>query len=434
MKKLLLFFLLTTTISFLGAQTYTRLPGESAEEFAGRIKPEERDFVHPVLEVAWDSDKKVIIAFWDIEINLGENYRGTYAEGRLLVPTGDNTYKSILIDTIPENPMPPEIRSVFFYDTDGDGSREMVVLYSNDYRHYQMAGTFFAARSYKNMDYNALPDRLYCIEDIDGGKTGNNDEGEESVAIFTNASEVKAYLKERGKPNWWDLNFEKTFTGTIGKDMEVSFTLQKRARDISGFYYYKKSSADIELIGYIENSNVQFSELDEERKTGAAILGKFAQDGFRGEWKGGNPEKTYPVVLTESPFLESPLPTDIEGVYKDESEYCPMQVEIKKEGVIYTYKMTTTKNEYKGQVAFHRPDKDDSSLYIEFPDIMWAEDRGNLGLAESEEDMPASSETWGVLGLWNGDQSIIIQNAGNSMNYYIKIGECDVKYIILEKQ
>lgn len=435
MKKYIILLLFSIAVSSVAAQTYQRHDGEHCEVFMERIKPDRSTLVHPVIETTWNSDEKVIIAFWDtITTPYNNNYEETTIVGWLFVPVKENEYRRIKIDSYRENPMPAQIVSVMFYDTDDDGTREMIVIYANEYRHYMMGGTFYEAAVYKDIDYNNLPEKLFCIEDIDGGVTGNNEEGEEFAAFFSNVSELKAYLNKREKPRWWDLNNERTLTGVIGDNMEVSFTIKRRHRDITGFYYYKSTGTDIELTGHVDGQNVEFQERDYKRAIRADITGRFTEGGFTGEWKDRITAKTYPVSLTLSPFTEQALPDDITGIYKTESEYCPMQVEIKKEQDIYTYTMTTPSGkEFNGQAAFQRPNSEDSIFYITFPDVKWAENRGNLNTGNDDDKLPESLETSGIDAVWD-DGNIIIQNTGNAMNYYVKIADCGDKFIELKKE
>ena len=68
---------------------------------------------------------------------------------------------------------------------------------------------------------------------------------------------------------------------------------------------------------------------------------------------------------------------------------------------------------------------------ITFENIEWSEYLGAIDPEgeTSEEDLPLPQDIGGVL----YKNEITIQNYGNAMNYYVKLGECDVKYIHLVK-
>ncbi|NDV97342.1 hypothetical protein D0T84_20920 [Dysgonomonas sp. 521] len=428
-------FLMTGYPAVLGS--LTRKAGESAEDFINRIKPAGKELVHPVIEADWNStDKKVIIAFWETQVKeKGETstYNVTYTVGKLYVPTDGNRYQEVAIDSLSESPLEAVIQAVFFYDRDGDGKRELVLIYSNDYRHYQMAGTFYNANVYDDIDYDNLPAQLTVLEDIYGGQCGNNDVGEEFEPLFTTAAELREHLKEIPFTKH-RMNFEKNYTGKIGSNMNVSFHLGKRGNDISGFFYYEKHGIDIRLYGNLtKDGKVEMSEMDYQHNTTAKITGKFTDSGFEGEWKNEKTGKTYPIELKETADKIGPIPDNLAGKYV--SDGCFLEIDIIKDKGEYRYAMQTDTKKYSGAVHFLREFDGTSkqqTLWLELSNFEWAEFKGDLSGVEDGD----SVESIGMQGLelYYSKDELSFQNYGNAMNYYVKVGDCGDKFVTLTKK
>lgn len=425
----LLFFLLAGIT--IQAQNYQRYEDESAEDFIQRIMPEEKSLIHPAIEAKWNNtDKKVIIAFWHEREQVDKDYKVTYTIGKLYVPVDDvGSYEEIEIDRVSENPMEAEIQSVFFDDADGDGKRELIVLYSWNYRHYQMAGTFYAAYVYDDINYDKLPSELTVIDIIDGGTDGNNDTGEIMTPIFTTAGEVKTYLNKRGrKPN--KSFFRKNLAGKIGKNMDVAFYIERDGEHLGGFYYYKSRGFDIRIYGEIKNDIAELKETDGDGNTTATITGTFSDTGFNGTWKSAKTGKTYPVDLKLLDYNIDYQPY-IEGNYTSVTG-CNMTISIKKEKQEYTYTLEIGDKKETGSVSLNRSrESNQNVIYINFEDVIWADYKGSLMDVENPDDVP-STEMRGLDGFWT-DNKILIQNYGNAMNYYVKLKDCDSKFIELER-
>ncbi|MGY4537855.1 hypothetical protein ACVW0P_002274 [Mucilaginibacter sp. UYNi724] len=114
-------------------------------------------------------------------------------------------------------------------------------------------------------------------------------------------------------------------------------------------------------------------------------------------------EKTAPVA-------------DISGTYV-ETEGCGIVVIITKKGAGYQYQLTTPEHTYEGKFSL-----DQSADKVS--DILF----GGITYAESDGD----EKRVGLGGQLSGD-TITIQNYGNSMNYYVALGDCSEKYIRLVK-
>lgn len=72
------------------------------------------------------------------------------------------------------------------------------------------------------------------------------------------------------------------------------------------------------------------------------------------------------------------------------------------------------------------------NMYLTLKNIEWSENEGisDDGGEPIEDDIGLPQEIQGEL----YKNEIAIQNYGNSMNYYVKFGECDLKYIHLIKK
>jgi hypothetical protein len=95
----------------------------------------------------------------------------------------------------------------------------------------------------------------------------------------------------------------------------------------------------------------------------------------------------------------------------------------------YTFQTNTRKISDNVELEFNES-KD--GYYITFNNFKWAE---NLGTLDDEGNATDNTlypmpDVDGVL----YENEITIQNYGNAMNYYVKIGECDVKYIQLVRK
>jgi hypothetical protein len=132
------------------------------------------------------------------------------------------------------------------------------------------------------------------------------------------------------------------------------------------------------------------------------------------------------------PVKSNNLLFDITGNYtfKDDVTDCEIFLSLfyKNGDLKYTIKTNTRK--LTGDTTIDLNEKKDV-YYITFKNIEWSENIGAIdpeGEA-SEENLLLPQDIQGVL----YKNEITIQNNGNAMNYYVKLGECDVKYIVLIK-
>ena len=124
---------------------------------------------------------------------------------------------------------------------------------------------------------------------------------------------------------------------------------------------------------------------------------------------------------------------EIEGNYKLKKDVitdCKISLSLLYKNGILKYNMETNTRKLSGDAEIELNENRDG-YYITLKDIKWSEYLGTIDNdgAESENDLPLPEDIQGVL----YKDEITIQNSGNSMNYYVKLGECDVKYIHLIK-
>ncbi|MFT4663755.1 MAG: hypothetical protein ACI9XB_000696 [Gammaproteobacteria bacterium] len=127
------------------------------------------------------------------------------------------------------------------------------------------------------------------------------------------------------------------------------------------------------------------------------------------------------------------LLADIEGVYafSDTLSKCNLTLEITNEIESYEYKLKTPTRSLTGKISIEE-NKGNDTYNLTLNGIEWSEYYGALDENSEPIDQNVSLPK-GLEGTL--DKNVItIQNAGNSMNSYLQLGECDVKYIHLEKQ
>ncbi|WP_162817982.1 hypothetical protein U0035_02250 [Niabella yanshanensis] len=126
---------------------------------------------------------------------------------------------------------------------------------------------------------------------------------------------------------------------------------------------------------------------------------------------------------------------DIAGDYILESDHtsCKMELNINSNKNQFNYRLKTNTKQLQGDVIITPNEKQDG-YYITLKDIEWSEYEGAVNFDEEEvkeqEDIALPQEVQGVL----YENEITIQNTGNAMNYYVKFGDCDLKYIHLVKK
>ncbi|WP_025142147.1 hypothetical protein [Pedobacter jeongneungensis] len=141
--------------------------------------------------------------------------------------------------------------------------------------------------------------------------------------------------------------------------------------------------------------------------------------------------KTDTLVKTTSSIKKNIFP--IEGKYviqKDDSS-CEISLVLFYKRDQLVYKLTTNTRTLTDKAKIELNEAKDG-YYLTLTNIEWSENEGALN-DEGEPIDPDITLPTEVQGLLQKNQ-ITIQNAGNSMNYYVQIGECDAKYIQLIKK
>jgi hypothetical protein len=137
------------------------------------------------------------------------------------------------------------------------------------------------------------------------------------------------------------------------------------------------------------------------------------------------------VQNVAQPSKNNDLLFDIEGNYtlkKDVVTDCEIILSLFFKNEVLRYNMETNTRKLSGNAKIEL-NENKNGYYITFKNIEWSEYLGAIDTEgeTSEEDLPLPQEIQGVL----YKDEITIQNAGNAMNYYVKFGECDLKFIHL---
>ncbi len=229
-----------------------------------------------------------------------------------------------------------------------------------------------------------------------------------------------------------NLDFQKVYTGTIGKDLEVVFDLKSKGGVVSGVYFYKNQGIDIDLAGTTAGKELTLSEMDNSGVQKAVFALTRKGTNLKGEWKDGSTGKTLPVSLTETNRVIPPVPDSVVGRYTSgEKTSCKLELNITRTGREWAYTFKTPTRNLKGRVTFFR-DLRDQTVGLNLEGISWTANDGALDNAgnpkEAATDLPTTLN-------WMMDGTgLLLQNAGNSMNAYTKLGECGDKYISLVKE
>jgi len=152
----------------------------------------------------------------------------------------------------------------------------------------------------------------------------------------------------------------------------------------------------------------------------------------------GNTTKNITVqqtVIDTVPTTVKTNNTKIEGIYtaepiNDEIGNCNITVTITKKKQDYFFSLESDSKTINGKVTVTR-NQETANTIIMFEGIPWSDYEGNLDSADSTDtklEIPI-----GIDGLFKND-TITIQNSGNSMNSYTKFLECDYKYINLVRK
>lgn len=228
-----------------------------------------------------------------------------------------------------------------------------------------------------------------------------------------------------------DIAFSGSFSGKTEDTLTVYFRLSIADNEVTGFYFYEKTGADIRLIGTRTGSRFELYELNYDGNKTAEIKGVWSDSRFVGTWAEQATKRAYSVILNRTSEMIDPLPKDIAGFYAveqdSEAETCKkFNIRIVREKDNYGYMINTCDRTEKGPIRFFRGEKE---LYVIFENFRWAEYAGDLNV-ENEEDIDWNREVYGFDAEWDAGR-LSFQNYGNSMNYYTIIEGCGGKFIEL---
>ena len=197
---------LFSSVSF--GQTISRHDNESAEMFAERLKPDSTEIANTIIETnALDTTKKIIVSFYKKTI-YETRQMATYVDhsqydiiiGFAYIPTSDNVYTKILIDTFTgSNTGDPEIISVFFANADKDKNKELIVLCKYGQRHYDYVGDFYETYI---LNYSKDKSRFKYLDKLSqkfwGCYCDYRDNRKSEIAKYKTAKDIKLGLKKMG--------------------------------------------------------------------------------------------------------------------------------------------------------------------------------------------------------------------------------------------
>ncbi|RZK57301.1 MAG: hypothetical protein EOO87_03315 [Pedobacter sp.] len=224
------------------------------------------------------------------------------------------------------------------------------------------------------------------------------------------------------------------YVGNINKNLMVVFSLTQSGNKIKGYYFYDKIGVNILLDGEVVNGTIVLLEISEQNKIVAKLMLKPAGDKLTGNWQNLSNKKSLPVYLEKTDKPIPQLPATVLGDYTvNNEEGCKLTLSVTKSNSGYHFYYKSAERKIKGRVTFSRS-LTDNSVYINLDGIAWAEDSGDVATMDGEEDDSKDDDELPnvVQGLLTGKE-IIIQNTGNAMNYYVKLSDCDQKYIHLKK-
>ena len=232
-------------------------------------------------------------------------------------------------------------------------------------------------------------------------------------------------------------DFEKNYTGTINKKINVVFHLKSINGIINGFYFYQEKGIDIKLKGKLLNNKMVLDEFDFFDNKVAQINIETKGKNIFGNWINSKTNKNLKIDLQETEYKIVDLPKSIEGIYKteineNEIETCNLTIKITKKNGEYYYNYKSESRNLNGKVSFSR-NIEENEIYIVLEGIEWSEYSGDVSNQDDENYEEKELELPNEIdGLFN-ENEITIQNSGNAMNYYVKLNDCGKKYIEFKK-
>lgn len=227
---------------------------------------------------------------------------------------------------------------------------------------------------------------------------------------------------------------QRNYSGKIGDKWNVKFHLKNSNGHLAGFYYYDKIGVDIKIVGNQKDDVLNLYELNDKNDTVALIKGTVSDLVINGVWVSTTNKKSYSLILSEINNTITPLSQSVVGQYVD--SICNLKLIISKVKGEYSYKFVSTQRTLTGKVTFSRG----SENYLVLEGIEYAEDYFDVALPEENElsrhyeELQKEGKRSVGIACFLSSQELIIQNYGNAMNYYVKLHDCDEKYIYLMKK
>ncbi len=226
-----------------------------------------------------------------------------------------------------------------------------------------------------------------------------------------------------------------SYKGKIGTSLEISFHIDNNNGVVSGFYFYEKTGVDIDIIGTLKENKVTLYELDYKKDTVATITAIIDRSSIIGRWENATTKREYAFFVKKTDTVIAPLPSNVAGSYYNKP--CNLTLSFYKSKGEYYYKYTSDKRNLDGKISFYRGE----DVYINLTNIEYAEDYFDIELFEENEEKERKyaalkekrKRTTGVECYFSQDE-LTIQNYGNSMNYYVKLYDCEEKYIHFQRQ
>jgi hypothetical protein len=178
-----------------------RQVGETAEQFATRVKPDSSALTYKVVETKWNAFP-VIVAFYDQTYKIKNDDQSYHRIiGTVFLQIDTNGYGKTTFGTIDTEGGDPTIVTAFFANADTDMFTELIVIASWQQRHYEVNGTLYGTFIF---DYELTSARLEwtLLNDIskklNGGCECSWSDGTSKKAKFKTKADIKAELLRLG--------------------------------------------------------------------------------------------------------------------------------------------------------------------------------------------------------------------------------------------
>ncbi len=193
----------------LPGQVVKRKARESALQFVVRARPLYTEFPADMKTKVLETDEwgsSSILAFYTQKYYVQEDGAMTKDNFRtlayLFVPTTNDMYKRILIDTFTNGGSQVNIGPAFFANADSDQVKELVIMATAHQKDNQSSGTVYINRVYDNIALRPLPVKVKRFDEkltgIESGMEGIQD-GKPVKAKYKTKNEIIDALKKKYK-------------------------------------------------------------------------------------------------------------------------------------------------------------------------------------------------------------------------------------------